>query len=168
MRELNALAEQRNSSALHYHFGSREGLLQAITRRHSGPVDAERARRLAALGEPAELRELVTVILGPLAEELSSPSGRDYLRIVPQNVEAPEVPAAIMQAFALAESCLSWLTPTVRRERLGAMFLAASTLLAARATRIEEGRDITLTHQQFVTNLINMMTGLLSAPDVRA
>lgn len=164
VRDLNALANQRNSSALHYHFGSRDGLLQAITRRHSGPVDSERGQLLAALPEPAELRDLVSVILTPLAEELSHPSGRDYLRIVPQNVDASEVPPAILQAFGRAEKALSWLPPTVCRERLGSMFLAASTLLAARAARIEDGRNITLTHQEFVANLINMMTAMLAAP----
>jgi AcrR family transcriptional regulator len=30
VRELNEVAGQRNASALHYHFGSREGLLRAI------------------------------------------------------------------------------------------------------------------------------------------
>ena len=34
LRELNARAGQRNPSALHYHFGSRDGLVLAILQAH--------------------------------------------------------------------------------------------------------------------------------------
>ena len=164
VRELNALAEQRNSSALHYHFGSRAGLLRAIVEEHSASIDAVRASRWAALhGEPT-LRDLVTVILAPLADELSASSGRDYLRIVPLTVDGPVVPPVLMEAFVRAEARLLGLPSPLRRERLTSMFLAASTLLAARATRIEDGRDISLGHQRFVGNLIDMMTAMLTAP----
>ena len=35
LREINKAAGQRNSSALHYHFGSREGLLRALLAREA-------------------------------------------------------------------------------------------------------------------------------------
>ena len=165
VRELNALAEQRNSSALHYHFGSRAGLLRAIVEQHSGRIDAQRAERLSSYQGRETLNDLVTVILAPLADELSSSSGRDYLRIVPLTVDGPIVPPVLMEVFLRAEACLSELVPTLRRERLSSMFLAASTLLAARATRIEDGRDIALGHGRFVGNLIDMMTAMVAAPD---
>ena len=41
-RELNEAAGQRNASALHYHFGSREGLLREILARHQSRIDAAR------------------------------------------------------------------------------------------------------------------------------
>ena len=121
VRDLNALANQRNSSSLHYHFGSREGLLQAIVERHSGPINADRVARLATLQEPDCLRDLVTVIIAPLAEELSSSSGRDYLRIVPQTADgppAPTPPAALVMAMQRADACLSGLPPVLRRKGL--------------------------------------------------
>src|SRR5688572_28264262 len=75
VKDLNELAGQRNASALHYHFGSRDGLLRAIVARHQDVVDTDRAERLAALGPDPELAELVAVVLAPLAERLRSPSG---------------------------------------------------------------------------------------------
>ena len=39
LREINRAAGQSNNSALHYHFGSREALLQAVVRRHRDAID---------------------------------------------------------------------------------------------------------------------------------
>ena len=164
MNEINARAGQRNPSAVHYHFGSREGLLQAIIERHSAGVDAERARRLDALSAEPALADIVAAILVPLTAELGSESGRDYLRIVPQSLGAPVAPPAITAAFTLAEKALSDLPDPVRRERLSAMFLASSTLLAKRAVDVEEGRVAGLDDATFIANLIAMATAMLTAP----
>lgn len=165
MNEINARAGQRNPSAVHYHFGSREGLLQAIIERHSSVVDAERARRLDALSPDPDLAGIVAAILVPLTAELSTESGRDYLRIVPQSLGAPvATPPAITAAFTLAEKALSDLPEPVRRERLSAMFLASSTLLAKRAADVEEGRVAGLDDETFIANLIAMATAMLTAP----
>ena len=165
MSDINARAGQRNPSAVHYHFGSREGLLNAIIERHSAVVDAERARRLDALGDEPGLRDLVAAIVGPLAAELGTESGRDYLRIVPQSLRATAVaPPAITAAFTLVEKALSELPQSVRSERLSAMFLAASTLLAKRAADVDEGRTAGLDDETFLANVIAMMTAMLTAP----
>ena len=165
MNEINARAGQRNPSAVHYHFGSREGLLNAIIERHSSVVDAERARRLDALGDEPSLGDVVAAIVGPLTAELATESGRDYLRIVPQSLGTTSVaPPAITAAFTLAEKALSELPQPVRNERLSAMFLAASTLLAKRAVDIDEGRTAGLDDDTFTANLIAMVTAMLTAP----
>ena len=49
LREINALAGQRNSSALHYHFGSREGLVEAILSEHQNAMDGDVRPALDAL-----------------------------------------------------------------------------------------------------------------------
>jgi 1-hydroxy-2-naphthoate dioxygenase len=49
LREINALAGQRNSSALHYHFGSREGLVEAILSEHQTAMDHDVRPALDAL-----------------------------------------------------------------------------------------------------------------------
>ena len=165
MNEINARAGQRNPSAVHYHFGSREGLLNAIIEQHSAVVDAERARRLDAVGHEPTLGDLVAAIVGPLTAELATESGRDYLRIVPQSLgTTPVAPPAITAAFTLAEKALSELPQPVRNERLSAMFLAASTLLAKRAADIDEGRTAGLDDETFTANLIAMATAMLTAP----
>ncbi len=164
IKEINVLAGQRNVSALHYHFGSRDGLLQAIVEQHSSVVDADRSIRLAAAGEQASLAQLVGVILAPLAEELASPSGRDYLRIVPQLLDGDTAPPALLRSFALARERLSGLPAPIRDERLAAMFRAATTLLASRARTVDDGLPLSLPAEQFVANLIAMATAMLTAP----
>ena len=49
IRDINALAGQRNPSALHYHFGSREALLEAILARYQRDVDINVAAALDRL-----------------------------------------------------------------------------------------------------------------------
>src|SRR4051794_6204592 len=101
VRELNELAGQRNASALHYHFGSREGLLRAIVERHQQVVDHDRADRLEKHTDPS-VHDLVELVLAPLAEQLRSPSGRDYLRIVPQVLDMDGLgPPALSETMVL-------------------------------------------------------------------
>jgi AcrR family transcriptional regulator len=163
VREINELAKQRNASALHYHFGSRDGLLQAIFERHSGPIDGERAQRLLELGDAATIEQLVRAMLEPLASELSSSSGRDYLRIAPQLFHGEVSPPAMMLAYERAAAALTNLPEAVRYERVTSMLLAGSTLLAARAAAVEDGQVPALEQELFVSNLIDMATGMLTA-----
>ena len=158
VKDLNELAGQRNASALHYHFGSREGLLRAIVDRHTQVVDTDRARRLDAAGPDPDLRTLVDLVLAPLAERLQTPSGRDYLQIVPQLLDVDVfAPDALSHTMKLLGERLSELPPALRRERQRAMLLATFTLLADRART----RRPSLPHDQFVANLVDMATGML-------
>ena len=50
VREITEAAGQRNVSALNYHFGSREGVLDAILDRHGDPTDVARGELLDAVG----------------------------------------------------------------------------------------------------------------------
>lgn len=151
VRQLNAAAGVRNTSALHYHFGSRDGLVRAIVECHQAVVDADRARRLGALGEDPSVRDLVALVLEPLAAELGSPSGRDYLRIVPQLLEpGTTAPPALGRTMALLEQRLP------RPDRILPMLLATTTLLADRAHRRGP-------HDAFVADLVSMATGMLLA-----
>jgi AcrR family transcriptional regulator len=166
VRELNELAGQRNASALHYHFGSRDGLLRAIYERHSRVVDADRAERLGRLngtGSPS-LHDLIEIIVGPLADHLERPSGRDYLRIVPQLFTSEVSPPAITRAFELAREALATMPPAIRDERLMSMLRAATALLAERASALENGGPLALDAAGFTANLIDMATGMLTAP----
>lgn len=156
IRELNEEAGQRNASALHYHFGSRDGLLRAIVAKHQTVVDAERARRLELLFGPT-VPDLIALVVAPLAEQLRSPSGRDYLRIVPHLLDLEgAVPPALDATMQLLTERLD-LPPDIRRERLRSMLLAAFTLLADRAG----AKKATLSHDRFVANLVDMATGML-------
>ena len=102
--DIRKAAGQLNESALHYHFGSRQGLLVAIFRKHLEATEPARRAALAGLTDEsashdagdrggdrggvgegrAELRRVVAALVGPDAGRLHSPDGRDYLRIIVQ------------------------------------------------------------------------------------
>jgi TetR/AcrR family transcriptional regulator, regulator of cefoperazone and chloramphenicol sensitivity len=171
VRQLNEAAGQRNTSALHYHFGSREGLLRAIVERHQAIVDADRARRLAAIHTDPEadsdsdagpaLATAVELIVAPLAERLRSPSGRDYLRIVPQCIDRKLLPPpALDLAVDMVRAHIAHLPPGARSRRMRAMLLFVFTMLADRAAT----PDRAVPYDEFVGELCAMATAVLTVP----
>lgn len=72
---------QKNHSALQYHFGNRDGLIEAILNYRVTPINLERMRRLDALkkkGKQLTVRDLVAVFVEPFAEQLLSPIEQSY------------------------------------------------------------------------------------------
>jgi AcrR family transcriptional regulator len=177
VRELNQLARQRNSSALHYHFGSREGLLEAILTAHRGPIEARRARLLDAAeaeGRTGDLRTVVETIVAPFAGELATESGRDYLRILPQVTgrlalpmgKLPDTfgPDGIRRSLRYAHRCLPDLDPTRREERLHLIIDFTGYATSRRAQDIELGGPFRLPEERFLTNIVDMSVAALLAP----
>ena len=177
LRDLNELAGQRNSSALHYHFGSRMGLVEAILTRHEEVVDArlgERLDELEAEPEPAPIRSLVEAIVRPLSDELEHQSGRDFLRIVPQvlpalsrNLRSGRVEPMTKQTgrlLDLLDHRMAELPTPVRRERLIAYAFVLTSILADRALQIESRRPMVLDREQFIAHLLDIITAALEAP----
>ncbi|MCU1378404.1 MAG: Transcriptional regulator, TetR family [Acidimicrobiales bacterium] len=80
LREIGAAAGQRNTGAARYHFGSKEGLVNAVFEHRMVPVNERREAMLAEL-EDNDLRGLAEAFLYPLSEQLGQP-GRPswYLR----------------------------------------------------------------------------------------
>ena len=75
VRDIHKLARQRNPSALHYHFGSRLGLVEAIMLRHQDVIDAEYAAKLDALEARGDfsVRDVVAIAVRPIAARLDTP-----------------------------------------------------------------------------------------------
>jgi len=182
LREINAAAGQRNNSALHYHFGSREGLLQAIASRHQHEIDAERVAlfdRLDARGDAADVHAVVAVWVRPMASKLASDDGRDYLRILPELVDLLGRVEGLAPSGSAAESLdlpglrrvlrdLRRLIPVEPDSIITARLLDASHFaaasLAARARELASGRRPALGHERYVENLVAMVSGALRAP----
>lgn len=73
LREIGAEAAQRNTGAVRYHFGSKEGLIDAVFRHRMEPINARREAMLEALdaeGRGADVRGLAEALLYPLSEML--------------------------------------------------------------------------------------------------
>lgn len=92
LNEITKAADQRNASALNYHFGGKDGLLEAILDKHQPALDAERQRMLEKFEstEEASLRELVEVLVLPLVAKLDDPDGGpEYIRVMAQLIGSP-------------------------------------------------------------------------------
>ncbi len=176
-REINELADQRNQSALHYHFGSRAGLVDAILGRHQHDVDGRIAARLDELdagGGAPPLRELVLASVAALAVELESESGRDFLRIVPQILGrlehvirqgGPQLGTPTTdRVLRLVAGRLGGFPDRIGRERLVAYILVMTALFAEQAEWRESGADPGLTPAEFVLHAADVLEAVLTAP----
>jgi AcrR family transcriptional regulator len=172
LREITDAAEQRNVSAVSYHFGSREGLLAAILARHGDPTDAARGELRARLADPAPTRDLVASLVVPYTANLATPDGRDYVRIVAQLAEGFldwRRPAAgtgphLRAILGELEERGPALPAEVRRERVIELIMLMTSATAQRARLVESRRPVELADDGFVTNLADVLVGVLEAP----
>jgi AcrR family transcriptional regulator len=172
VREITLAAEQRNVSALNYHFGSREGLLDAILARHGDPTDVARGELLAEAGHDGDTRDLVAALVVPYAAQLGTPDGRDYLRIVAQlsarfstwRDPNPGTGPYLREILDILEQRPQGLPPAVRRERVVALIMLMTVAMAERARATESRRTPELDEATFTTNLTDVLVGVLEAP----
>lgn len=163
-------AGQRNPSALHYHFGGRDGLLIAIIDRHNRGIEERRRAQMDALVEP-NLRDLVAAFVEPQTVLLGSDEGREFLAIVGQlsdlfdRWDAERTPPQAMRALRAIEAALPHDLPVaLRHERVSRFLELVSEALAARARQLSAGRQMTIDDATFSANLVDMGVGALSAP----
>ncbi|WP_328334893.1 MULTISPECIES: helix-turn-helix domain-containing protein [unclassified Streptomyces] len=179
IREVTERAGQANSSALHYHFGSREGLLRTIVTRHRQRVDAVLAPELAALerGGCDGLPALVSAYVEAEASELAHESGLDCLRIVSQLAhetgfrDGEPHPAlqgsALWRLFGLiAERTTdsTRLSEPLARERVELMVMTVGAAFADRARHMQAGRPCPVEDPAYRADLAAMVTAMLGAP----
>lgn len=170
-RQIVEAAQQRNTSAVSYHFGSRQGLLLELLARRGGPVDDERGRRRAALGATADLDELVGCLVVPYAALLDDPGGRAYLQIVAQlrgRFAAWRVESDVATTKHLAEildeiEARAPGPPAVRAARVVALIMLLTGSVAERARRIDDGTGNDLDHRAFVDDLVRVCAAVISA-----
>jgi AcrR family transcriptional regulator len=183
--EITRRAGQRNSGALHYHFGSREGVLCAVLDEH---VDflADREGELLAVarGRPADdVASVVEAVVRPAAELAERDwRGRCFLLILADLVEedpatlGPELNAVLARTggqavYALLTERMPKLSPEVVIERLSLMTMF---ILRAVADRARAGGAATRTtgrpqldYEAFVRNLVAMAAAAVAAPRPR-
>jgi AcrR family transcriptional regulator len=161
---------QRNASALHYHFGSRQGLLDAIIDATNEGIEVRRLTLLERYGEKPSLEELVDAWISPQAELLDDAEGRQFLSIISQlndlfdewtNETMP--PTALRTLSAIGERLVHLADPLVRRERLNRFLELTAEALGSRARLIDRVSRPALSHEAWVTNLAQMCVGALSA-----
>lgn len=174
LREINAAAGQRNSTALQYHFVDRAGLVRAVLAKHHVEIEALRHDMLDVYEEVGhgDLRSLAGALVRPSATKLSDPDGgRAYLCIHAQVVNMADRytrSASEVSAGDLADSINRWrhlvapLLPEVAVRRLHHRFTAirlSATELARRAAAAPRRDD-----RLFVSHLIDVITAALTTP----
>ena len=178
VKEIVDAAGQRNVSALHYHFGNRRGLVDAILDVHGGAIEVRRDVMLGPFGPDlggASLAELVDAFIAPQAGLLDSAEGRQFLSIISQLVDlfdrwdlVPERTGEhAMRVFrAIQERMPTSLSPDLRHERITRFLELVTSALGARARNVEANRPTPLASDEFVANLAAMSIGALSAPAI--
>ena len=176
LAEIVRAADQRNRSALHYHFGGRDQVVEAILARH---VPALRERRLALLATaqaapPDDVRWGAAALVRPVPVGAHGGWGeRAYLqrgavgagqldRTTPEmrhqfrQTAGPEVMALLAERCAVPEDV--WRA----RALIGNAFVGRAAADWARA--LDRGGRDALPEDRWVGNLVDMFVAMMTAP----
>jgi len=176
LKEINAAAGQRNESALHYHFGSKTRLVQAIFVDRAAAIDRVRAERIEALigtGQEQDLNAILRATFEPLTELLDTEEGIRFVRFAAQVLSDPDfdLPTialrsgfeGINRANGLIVAVLGDLPPEIAIQRQRLMIEMALTSLAL-WTRRGDAVENHAARTFFISSLFDAMAGALRAP----
>jgi len=177
IRDIVRAAGQANDSAVHYHFGSRYGLLAAVCERRINEMEPERKRLLDDLraeGRVDDLAALISALVVPTAALLSTQHGRYFLGITAQlagraGIRTGTVPAPMLsttlreQLDLIAATCSRTKPEKLVLERIAIAIGMLTAALSDRASLIDSGRPTLLDEGEFVANLEAMIVAALLA-----
>ncbi|MGI9330614.1 MAG: TetR/AcrR family transcriptional regulator [Gammaproteobacteria bacterium] len=179
LRQINTAAGQRNSSAAHYHFGSKDALVGAVVEYRMEHVNDRRLAMLAnleAAGRTGDIRAIVETVIYPIMDEIrDSEAGSHYIRFMAQVVGHPQISlteiwnspfgTGLARVIEHLRTALPELPPTILGQRFGLMWEQTIHALADRERLSSDkqgsrlvGRDV------FASNLVDTVAGGLSAP----
>lgn len=181
LNEINRAAGQRNSNACQYHFGSKDGLLQAIRDKHVLAIVARRndmLDRMEAAGR-YDLREVVRAFVYPVAQQMCDPDGgTEFIRInaqliVPHTLAAQDgtlplrTPGTDRLARVLRSAVAVYELPepiVQQRLLMAAMLLFHGLADHSRMREAAQQSDASIDTDLFVHDLEDSIVALLSAP----
>lgn len=180
LRQINSAAGQRNSSAAHYHFGSKEDLVKAIHEYRGARINKRRHAMLAGMSarEREEVRPLMKALVYPIVAEIEETGGGNFIMFLSQLYSNPALDLVSMWRHHLSESVgavyqhLRGVLPEIPEEvagmRFGLMWVAMINALADRQrltlanpaeTAISRALPVL-----FVSNVVDMLCGAAAAP----
>jgi AcrR family transcriptional regulator len=173
LRMLGAAAGQRNNSVAQYHFGSKEGLIEAIIATRSEAIDRRRAERLKLAQESGELNvgSLVRLAVEPLAETISpGASGNFYLQFLAKIIDEPSLQdlwqrRSNQKVLRLLKGQLRHLPRRVRDRRVRWIQTVALHTLADHERQCRAGGTRVKETDEVVRDLVAMLTALLESPN---
>lgn len=164
LRQIARESDQKNVAAVQYHFGSKGGLLAAITHDHRGEIDDARRQLLTQsedAGRGENLTTLIEILVAPLAEKLNSPSGRAYLQIQAHGLSSETMRPAtrlVVQRISRSLGHLGVSKQDPHRSRFALLLLFHA--LADRAQQEQLGRARKADRADFKTSLSQSIEGL--------
>lgn len=174
LREVQAAAGQRNKSAAQYHFGSRDGLVEAVVATRMGPINEARLALLAELGPTPSVRGLVTALVTPLADATIRRPPSHWARFLFQGWADPAVADVVRRSFSassyrtvrrLLVERLAGLPAELREQRIDrAVGLVVMALAAAESARGDGAPPDQPAPDLTAAMLIDECCGLLEAP----
>lgn len=141
LRDIAHAAGQRNNSAVNYHFRSRQDLVDAVVARRLLPMELERERMLAELGNDADPHALMRVLVLPLLRLESTHYAR-FLQVVGPRLRSEPMDSA-ETAWPRVLDALSHAVPVAdrraRRRRVAAVATAMFALAAEHERSTQDG-----------------------------
>ena len=179
IRQIVVAAGQKNESALQYHFGNREGLIDALRKERAAEVRKRRAAMLETLvreGLEPSLRQLADLMVRPMFElARTKPEFRRYVRAFSGELALAETSALSMvekgegggasggQIGALLRALLPHLDEAAYRRRMDAALRLAAAAMSHQARQKSAFRG--LQADLFFHSLLDALVGLLGAPE---
>ena len=177
LRQINTAAGQRNSSAAHYHFGSKNALIRAIFDYRMQRVNDRRLQMLDTLAADAletDIRAIVTTIVQPLVDEMQQNGGHCYIRFMAQAIGHPQIglqdiwanpyTTGLARVTELLRKALPDLPRVLLNQRFGLMWVQTIHALANRERLSAAGDGPAVDANLFISNLEDMIAASLAAP----
>lgn len=184
LRQINSAAGQRNSSASHYHFGSKESLLRAIYEYRMEQTDIGRRTRLDQLvaeGRQHDVRGLLEAMIMPLVEQIDqTEGGRHFIRFVAQLYGHPSLNLGLFMRgqfsrvvgdlYLLLRQAIDMTTvpDEVFGARFGLIWELVINALADRTRLLEEPSTSRAMRAAlpvlFIQNLVDCAVAMMTAP----
>jgi AcrR family transcriptional regulator len=163
-----------SAAALHYHFGSKSVLMEALLLRHMPRLMERRAELLATLAkrtQPPSAREVLAAFIQPLYELLadSSLAGHRYIRFIARayaegDVDARFVLARFRDGLEPVAPLLQRAVPEVDPDLLSARFLIAIDSVLHALARDEFLPNTPALSSHWIDVLLDHHAGGLAAP----
>jgi len=178
LNEITRAAEQKNRNAVHYHFGSKEALLQAIFEKHWAPISAQRSAMIETLERNGDiqLEEVASALVRPVAARFDDPDGGiAYIKISAQLAAANILnfykheddradPGYGPNMAGLWAPFMTHLPKPVQEQRMSLIVGMLFHGLADHAVYRDSGDAALANTELMVSNLIDSLCAVLSAP----
>lgn len=176
LRDIATAAGQRNNSAVQYHFGGRDGLIDAVAEYRIADLEQHRLELLTeveATGEAHDVRALVAALVVPMLTVPYEHGATHYARFLEQVRTHPALAAdanldragraAVRLIIMRLDRALKDVPPAVRRRRLRVLPTVLFALLADRE-RAVCADDLSQDDAHTASELVDLVVGMLTAP----